>query len=182
MRRILSIVLTWVMLLSVSGSAMAAAKKAQPKRLTRTYTDMRLGDVLADIGKRTGYKVDYSLSDLDAEQRVSASFKDRGAVSAVKKLVGKTYIVSAKRGVITITNPPQPPVVIEHAGLQPVSETEDATQIVQVFEDTTLTIRCRTERVQVAEENPSAQRSRSTEPVEGARRSRSTEPAEGEPF
>ena len=158
MRRILSIVLTWVMLLSVSGSAMAAAKKTQPKRLTRTYTDMRLGDVLADIGKRTGYKVDYSLSDLDAEQRVSASFKDRGAVSAVKKLVGKTYIVSAKRGVITITNPPQPPVVIEHAGLQPVSETEDATQVVQVFEDTTLTIRCRTERVQVqespAEEEP----------------------------
>lgn len=130
----------------LAGTTVAAPKKntAQHKKLTRTYTNAPLTDVLADICKRTDYKLDYSAAELDEAMPVSRKFKDVSATSAIKKILGKQYIVKAKRGTIYITNVPVPPATYEVRGTQPTDIAEDEEKIVYTYQDTTYSVSCRT--------------------------------------
>ncbi len=140
------------LLLSVGG-AQAAQKKTQHKKLTKTYTNVPLKDVLHDIGKRTDYVIDYSDAELDLAAPVNKKFKETSAVSAIKKIIGKQYVVKAKKSVIRITNVPVPPTTYTSAALQPSEIIETEEQIIKTYQDTTFSVSCKTmtKRIEPAE-------------------------------
>ena len=130
----------------IAGNAMAAprGKSSKHKKLTRTYTKASLIDVLTDICKRTDYKLDCSDAELDETMPVTRKFKDVSATSAIKRILGKQYIVKAKRGTIYITNVPVPPTTYQVRGVQPSDIAEDEDKIVYTYQDTTYAVACRT--------------------------------------
>ena len=131
-------------------AANSPKKKATYKKISKTYADVPLQDVLSDIGKRSGYTINYTDAEIDMQQPISARFKETSAVAACKKILGKQYIVKAKRGVITITNVPVPPTVYQVAAVVPQSVYEDEERIIRTYQDSTFSVRCRTVTKQVA--------------------------------
>ena len=93
------------------GTAFAAPKASAHKKITKSYANVQLTEVLDDIGRRCGYTVDYTDANIDFERMVTIKFKDVSATSAIKKLLGKKFVVKAKKNDIKITNPPAPPTV-----------------------------------------------------------------------
>ena len=140
--RFLSILLC--LLLAIGGAQAAQKKKSQHKKLTKTYVNVPLQDVLQDIGKRTDYVIDYSEADLDLLAPVNRKFKEVSALSAIKKILGKQYIVKTKKSVIRITNVPVPPVTYQSPALQPSIVEEDEEKIVKTYQDTTFSVVCKT--------------------------------------
>lgn len=131
--------------LLIGGTLTAAPKKSsQHKKLTRTYTNAPLTDVLNDICKRTDYRLDISEAELDEGMVVTRKFKDVSATSAIKKILGKQYIVKAKKGTIKITNVPVPPTTYQAQGMVPTQVEEDEEKITYTYQDTTYSVSCRT--------------------------------------
>ncbi|MCM1034700.1 MAG: OmpA family protein [Paludibacter sp.] len=142
--RLLSLLLC---LLMVFGGAEAAQKKKKTayKKLTKTYVNTPLTDALQDIGHRTGYIINFEDADLDIGQVVNKKFKEVSAVSAVKKILGKQYVVKSKKGVIRITNLPVPPTVYQSVAAEPYKVEEDDEKIVKTYADTVWSVSCRTQ-------------------------------------
>lgn len=141
--RLLSVLLC--LLLTLGGVEAAQKKKTAYKKLTHTYVNTPLAETLQDIGKRTGYTVDFADADIDFGQVVNHKFKETSAVAAVKKILGKQYVVKSKRGVIRITNIPVPPTVWQQTAVEPYSIEEDAEKIVKTYLDTAWSVTCRTQ-------------------------------------
>ena len=127
------------------GSAFAAPKASAHKKITKSYVNVQLTEVLDDIGRRSGYTVDYTDANIDFERMVTIKFKDVSATSAIKKLLGKKFIVKAKKNDIKITNPPAPPTVYKSPGVEPANTTEDDDKIVKTYQDTTFSVTCHTQ-------------------------------------
>lgn len=106
---------------------------------------MSVADVLQDIGKRCDYKIDYSEADVDLAAPVTRKFKEVGATTAIKKILGKQFVVKAKKGTIYITNVPQPPVTYQVVAAIPVDTIEDEEKIIKVYVDTAVAVKCRTQ-------------------------------------
>ncbi|HCS87449.1 MAG TPA: hypothetical protein DIW30_03240 [Bacteroidales bacterium] len=142
------------LLLALCGAQAAQKKKTQHKKLTKTYVNVPLQEVLQDIGKRTDYIIDYSEADLDLAAPVNRKFKEASALSAIRKILGKQYIVKAKRSVIKITNIPVPPVTFQSPALQPSVVEEDEEKIVKTYQDTTFSVVCKmvTQRIEPEEQ------------------------------
>lgn len=142
--RLLSLVLC--LLLALGGAEAAQQKKkASYKKLTHTYVNTPMSDVLQDIGKRTGYIINFEDADIDLGEPVNRKFKEVSAVAAIKKILGKQYIVKSKKGVIRITNVPVPPVVWQQTATEPYKVEEDDEKIVRTYADTTWSVSCRTQ-------------------------------------
>ncbi|MGM9747001.1 MAG: OmpA family protein [Paludibacteraceae bacterium] len=127
------------------GSAFAAPKASAHKKITKSYVNVQLTEVLDDIGRRSGYTVDYTDANIDFERMVTIKFKDVSATSAIKKLLGKKFIVKAKKNDIKITNPPAPPTIYKSPGVEPANTTEDDDKIVKTYQDTTFSVTCHTQ-------------------------------------
>ncbi len=127
------------------GTAFAAPKASAHKKITKSYANVQLTEVLDDIGRRCGYTVDYTDANIDFERMVTIKFKDVSATSAIKKLLGKKFVVKAKKNDIKITNPPAPPTVYKSPGIEPATTTEDDEKIVKTYQDTTFSVRCHTQ-------------------------------------
>lgn len=154
-KRLLSFLLCAFILLSGANAAQKK-KTSSHKKLSKTYVDAPLADVLADIGKRTDYTIDYQDAELDLGQPVKAKFKDVSAVTAIRKILGKKYVVKAKRSVIKITNVPAPPIEYKVEAAQPASVEEDEEKTVRIYQDTVYSVRCRTQTQRIEPEMPAA--------------------------
>lgn len=133
------------------------------KKLTKEYKDVPLSEVLADIEKRTGYTIDYSAAAVDMNQTVTYKGKDVSASSALKKILGKQFIVKAKKNIIYVTDVPKPAETYQVAATTPSAVQEDEEKTVTIYEDTTFSIKCRTMSRQIGgtaiapkEEEPTA--------------------------
>lgn len=119
------------------------ASSSKHKTFTHKYKDARLTVVLEDIARRTDYQLRYDEADMDAERRVTASFKDVSARSAYKRLIGKEYDIMVKKSVITITRKPLPPTVYTHVAVAPTRVEDDSLMTIRVYEDTTFSVSCK---------------------------------------
>lgn len=143
-KRILSFLLCVLLCCSGAWAAPTKKKATQHKRLTKNYVNVPLKDVLHDIAKRTDYQLDLSNVELDEAMPVTRRFKDVSAASAIKKILGKQYVVKAKRNTIYITNIPVPPTTYEVRGTTPSAVEEDEEKITYTYQDTTYSVSCRT--------------------------------------
>lgn len=149
MRKIISLLIMVLLAAGQVSAANTAKKKATHKKISKTYVNVPLQDVLTDIGKRADYTINYDDADLDMLQPVNAKFKETSAVAALKKILGKQYIVKAKKSVITITAVPVPPTVYQSVATLPMSVEEDEERIVSTYQDTTFSVTCKTVTRQV---------------------------------
>ena len=135
-------------LLSATSLTLSAAnnksKKPTHKKISKTYTNAPLKDVIEDIGKRADYTINYAEAELDLLQPVNVKFKEVSATAALKKILGKKFIVKAKKSLITITRVPEPPIVYQSVAVLPSQVDEDEERIVRTYEDTTFSVKCRT--------------------------------------
>lgn len=133
------------LLLSVASLSAANNKSKKPthKKITKTYSNASLKDVIEDIGKRANYTINYAEAELDLLQPVNVKLKDVSATAALKKILGKQYIVKAKKSVINITNVPVPPTVYQVAATAPSHVEEDEERIIRTYEDTTFSVTCK---------------------------------------
>ena len=146
MRKFFSVLLC--VLLSATSLTLSAAnnksKKPTHKKISKTYTNAPLKDVIEDIGKRADYTINYAEAELDLLQPVNVKFKEVSATVALKKILGKKFIVKAKKSLITITRVPEPPIVYQSVAVLPSQVDEDEERIVRTYEDTTFSVKCRT--------------------------------------
>lgn len=134
------VLLLVAIVLSVTVSAAPSSKHST---LTRKYKDARLETVINEIAKRTDYTLHYDVEDIDAEARVTATFKDASARSAYKKILGKDFDIIVKKNDITLRRKPLPPTIIDAPALSPSRVEEDSLRTITIYEDTTYSISCK---------------------------------------
>lgn len=145
-------VLLCLSLVCAGASAAQKKKTVQHKKISKTYVNTPVVEALQDIAKHGTYQLDFTEADLDEGAVVNAKFKNVSAPSAIKKILGKQYVVKAKKGVIRITNVPVPPTLIEVKAKSPSSVQEDEEKIVYTYQDTTFAVACRTVTHQIEQE------------------------------
>lgn len=145
MRRIFyTILLVLLAVMTALPVDAATKKKSTHKKISKTFKDVPTQQVLEEIGAKCDYTIDYSAADIDLEAPVTVRLKDASASSALKKVLGKAFVIKPKKNVITITNLPVPPTIINSPALTVSRIEEDETKIVKIYEDTTRSIQCRT--------------------------------------
>lgn len=132
----------------VSLDALAAGQK----KFSKKYRDVRLESVLQDLSKSTGYRIDVDTADIDMDKRVTADFKEVGATTVLKKVLDKDLQYKIKKGVIYITKKPTPPVVYTVIAQQPSEILENDSSTISVYQDTVLSVTCRTVTREVSKE------------------------------
>ena len=154
MQKFISFLLCFLLAMGSLSAANNKAKKPTHKKITKTYSNAHLKDVIEDIGKRADYTINYAEAELDLLQIVNVKLKDVSATSALKKILGKKYIVKAKKGVINITNVPVPPTIYQVAATVPSHIEEDEERIIRTYEDTTFSVTCKMQTQRIDPENP----------------------------
>ncbi|MGM9810259.1 MAG: OmpA family protein [Paludibacteraceae bacterium] len=144
MRKFFSVLLCVLLSVASLSAANNKSKKPTHKKISKTYANAPLKDVIEDIGKRADYTIDYAEAELDLLQPVNVKLKDVSATAALKKILGKKFVVKAKKSLITITRVPEPPVVYQSVAVLPSQVEEDEERIVRTYEDTTFSVKCRT--------------------------------------
>jgi len=153
MRKRLTSICTLLLALVLVMPVMAASKSKYAP-LTKKYKNASLEQVLNDIEAKTGYKLAYVADDLDMNQRVTMNFKETPAKSVLKKVLDKNrYDLTSKKGVITIAKKPQPPVTYEVKATTPSEVKDDSLMIVQIWQDTTYSVACKTVTKEVKQED-----------------------------
>lgn len=121
-----------------------SASKSQYKKFSKSYKNARLEQVIKDLQSKTGYKIQFDAAEIDLNKRITAQFKNLSALTVLRKVLDKDMQASAKRGVITIAKKPAPPQEIKVTAINPTRVEEDEEQIIQIYEDTTYSIQCKT--------------------------------------
>lgn len=147
MKKTLILLAVWMIGGMLCPSIYAAGSKKH-KTITHSYKNARLKDVIDDVAKRSDYQIVYSADDLDVNKRISMNFKDASARAVLKKVLDKNIDIKAKRGVITLTPKPTPAEVFNRPALTPSREEEDSLRTIRYYEDTTLSVSCRTVTVE----------------------------------
>jgi len=122
-----------------------SAAKSKYSPLTKKYKDASLEQVLNDIEAKTGYKLAYMAEDLDLNKRITMTFKDTPAKTVLKKVLDKDrYDLTSKKGVITISLKPEPPVTYQVLAIEPSEIQDDSLKTVRIWQDTTYSVACKT--------------------------------------
>lgn len=152
-KHLLKPVLLLVVGLTVSLSAFPASK-SKYSQFTKTYKNARLEQVIQDLQAKTGYKIQYVEDEIDLNKRISGQFKQQSARAVLRKVLDKDLQITAKKGVITISQKPAPPQEIKVTAVSPSRVEEDSLKTVTVYEDTTFTITCKTQTRELPAKEP----------------------------
>jgi len=131
-------ILVCTLILSVCMPTLAASKS---KPFNKKYKNERLEVVLNDLCKHNGYTLNI-LDQMDLDKRINAEFKNAGTSSVLKKVLDSDYQGKIKKGVMTITRKPTPPVVYTVAGTVVTEEIDNDSINAKTYQDTTFTITC----------------------------------------
>lgn len=144
--------LTALLMLSTS----AFAKKSQAKTFTHSYKATPTSVVLSDLQKKTDAVLVFSEDDVDMNKPITASFKDASVKGVLKKVLGKEFVITAKKGVFTITRKPVPPTTYEVLATVPSRVEEDSLSIRRIYEDTTYSVACKNMTIRIEPEAQAA--------------------------
>ena len=139
--------------LMTCGVALAAKSQKHPT-LTRKYRNQATEAVIQDIAKRTDWKIVYDAGDIDLRKPVTLELKNASAKSALKKVLGKEFDITSKRGVLTIAPKPQPATTIVRKATEPYAVDSNEEAITRHYKDTTYTIACKKRTVEDVNDNP----------------------------
>lgn len=153
MQKLISLLLCVLLSVGSLSAANNKSKKTAHKKITKTYTNAPLQDVIEDIGKRADYTINYAEAELDLLQPVNVKLKDVSATTALKKILGKQFVVKAKKNVITITSVPVPPTVYQATATAPSRVEEDEEHIIRIYEDTTFSVTCKMQTQRIEPDN-----------------------------
>lgn len=131
------LLLTLVSMFSIDVCAAGTKKKTFTKR----YKNEKLIVVLNDLCKRNNYTLNI-LDEIDTEKRITAEFKNASTGNVLKKVLDKEYQGKVKKGVLTISRKPSPPITYTSRATTP-SETIETDSVVRtIYKDTVYTVKC----------------------------------------
>lgn len=145
-----SFLLFLLLLCSLSLSA------AKHPTVSHRYKGESLEQVLKDVAKRTDYQLVYEPADIDGQRPITIVFKDASAKAVLKKLLGKEYIITSKKNIITINRKPEPPTQYQSMAALPSEVVDDSLMTVRVYQDTTYSVSCRNKTIEVTEQREPA--------------------------
>lgn len=125
---------------SICLSASAASSSSKP--FSKKYKNERLEVVLKDLCKNSKYSLNILDKEIDLDKPITAEFKNASTSSVLKKVLDSNFQGKVKKGVLTISLKPVPPVVYTVAGTVPTSEIDNDSINEKTYQDTTYTITC----------------------------------------
>lgn len=131
----------YLFLILLTSIPVYSASKA--KTFTKKYKNERLEVVLNDLCKRNGYTLSVLDEDIDLDKPITAEFKDARTSNVLKKVLDEDVQGKVKKGVMTISRKPVPPVVYMVRGTVPSQEIDNDSINQKTYQDTTFTINCR---------------------------------------
>jgi len=135
-------IIRFILLLSiVIGSSALYAAPQKTKTFTKRYKNERLIVVLNDLSHRTGYTLNI-VDEIDENKQITAEFKNAKPSSVLRKVLDKEFQSSVKKGVITITRKPSPPVTYTVTATSPAEVVDEDSLTRTIYIDTTYTVRC----------------------------------------
>ena len=93
MQKFISFLLCFLLAMGSLSAANNKAKKPTHKKITKTYSNAHLKDVIEDIGKRADYTINYAEAELDLLQIVKMSAPRLHS----KKYLAKSTLSKQKR-------------------------------------------------------------------------------------
>jgi len=132
-------ILLCILILSVFSPSFAANKT---KRFSKKYNNERLEVVLNDLCKRNGYTLDI-LDEIDLDKRITVEFNNAATSSVLRKVLDSDIQGKVKKGILTISRKPTPPIVYTVAGTTPSSEIDNDSINEKTYQDTTFTVTCK---------------------------------------
>ncbi|MCQ2342014.1 MAG: OmpA family protein [Paludibacteraceae bacterium] len=125
----------------------AFAAKTTSKKFTKRYKDTRLEVVLKDVCKNNSYTLNVLDKDINLDKLITANFREASTSVVLKKVLDTDCQGKIKKGVLTISKKPEPPVTYTLAAAEP-SEVIDNDSITQkTYQDTIVTIACHRETI-----------------------------------
>lgn len=138
MKRIVFLILL-VFLSAGSIGTFAANKKA--KTFTKKYHNEKLIVVLHDLCTRNGYTLNI-LDEIDGNKRITEQFKNASTGTVLRKVLDKDFQGKVKKGVLTITRKPSPPVTYTRMATEPSEIIDNDSVTRKIYQDTVYTVHC----------------------------------------
>jgi len=138
MKRMLGLIL--LIFVSVSSMEMQAAN-AKTKPFTKRYRNERLIVVLQDLCNRNGYTLNI-VDEIDRNKRITEDFKKAKPGTVLKKVLDKDFQGKVKKGVLTITRKPSPPVTYKSVAAEPYEIIDNDSVTLKRYMDTLFTVNC----------------------------------------
>lgn len=145
-----------VLALSVIGSSSAFAAQNKKKTFTKRYHNEKLIVVLNDLCRKNGYTLNI-LDEIDENKRITAEFKNAGTGTVLRKVLDKDFQGKVKKGVLTISRKPAPPVTYTVRASEPAEIIDNDSVTRKIYYDTTFTVQCAIKTIEHKEKQEPAQ-------------------------
>ena len=144
-----------VLLSFLFGSLALFAAPQKAKTFTKRYKNEKLIVVLNDLCHRNGYTLNI-VDEIDENKRITAEFKNAKYSSVLRKVLDKEYQGKVKKGVLTITRKPTPPVVYSVQASEPAEIIDNDSLTKKIYYDTTFTVQCAMKTIEHVEKQEPA--------------------------
>ena len=144
-----------VLLSFLFGSLALFAAHQKAKTFTKRYKNEKLIVVLNDLCHRNGYTLNI-VDEIDENKRITAEFKNAKYSSVLRKVLDKEYQGKVKKGVLTITRKPTPPVVYSVQATEPAEIIDNDSLTKKIYYDTTFTVQCAMKTIEHVEKQEPA--------------------------
>lgn len=132
----------FILILTLSlGSADMFAASPKAKTFTKKYRNERLIVVLQDLCNRNGYTLNI-VDEIDRDKRITADFKNAKAGTVLRKVLDKEFQGKVKKGVLTISRKPSPPVTFTARATEPYDIIDNDSVTRKLYMDTVYTVTC----------------------------------------
>lgn len=137
------------------GSLTLFAAPQKAKTFTKRYKNEKLIVVLNDLCHRNGYTLNI-LDEIDENKRITAEFKNAKYSTVLRKVLDKEYQGKVKKGVLTITRKPTPPITYTTQATEPAEIIDNDSLTKKIYYDTTFTVQCAMKTIEHVEKQEPA--------------------------
>lgn len=152
MKKIVRFILLLTLLIG-SSALYAAPQKA--KTFTKRYKNEKLIVVLNDLCHRNGYTLNI-LDEIDENKRITADFKNAKTGSVLRKVLDKEFQGKVRKGVLTISRKPTPPVTYTTQATEPAEIIDNDSLTKKIYYDTVFTVQCAMKTIEHVEKQEPA--------------------------
>ena len=139
-----------VLLSFLLGSLALFAAPQKTKPFTKRYKNEKLIVVLNDLCHRNGYTLKIE-DEIDENKRITAEFKNAKTGTVLRKVLDKEYQGKVRKGVLTISRKPSPPVTYTVSATEPSEIIDNDSLTKKIYYDTTFTVQCAMKTVEHVE-------------------------------
>lgn len=157
MKKFACLILVFLLLLSGNTAAFGAQNKK--KTFTKRYHNEKLIVVLNDLCRKHGYTLNI-LDEIDENKRITMEFKNAGTGTVLRKVLDKDFQGKVRKGVLTISRKPTPPVTYTVQATEPSEIIDNDSVTRKIYYDTTFTVQCAMKTFEHVEKQEPAKKER----------------------